>query len=84
MDFIQIQIIIFSTILIASLLGGKKALIISTFIWGIETILVYRTSHINYLQVITVALSFQISMFIAIVRDFIVKKLKKNSNKVKS
>ena len=83
MDFIQIQIMIFATIIISSLFG-KKALIISTLVWAIETMLVYRTSHINYLQVITVALSFQISLFIAIVRDYIVKKIKKNTNKVQS
>ncbi len=76
MDFIQVQIIIFTTILISSLLGGKKALIISTLIWAIETIIVYRTSRINYLQVITISLAFQIAIVIAITRDFVIKKIK--------
>ena len=41
-------------------------------------------SKVNYLQVIAVSLSFQIGMVLAIVRDFIVKKVKKVGNKENS
>ena len=77
MDFIQIQLIIFSTIILSSILGGKKTLLIATIVWVVETIVIYRTSHSNYLQVITVSLSFQLGMLIAIIRDIIAKKIRK-------
>ena len=50
-------------------------------VWIIETIVIYKTSKMNYLQIISVSLSFQIGMLIAIVRDFIVKKFKKMASK---
>ena len=50
-------------------------------VWIIETIIIYKTSKMNYLQIISVSLSFQIGMLLAIVRDFIVKKFKKTENK---
>lgn len=81
MNFIQIQLIIFLSIIICSLIGGKKASLIASAVWIIETIIVYRISRMNYLQIIAVSLSFQIGMLIAIVRDFVVKKIKKISNK---
>ena len=43
-----------------------------------------KMSKVNYLQVIAVSLSFQIGMVLAIVRDFIVKKVKKVGNKENS
>ena len=81
MSFIQIQLVIFSTIIISSLIGGKKTSLIASAVWIIETMIVYRVSKSNYLQIITVSLSFQIGMLIAVLRDFIVKKIKKSTNK---
>lgn len=81
MSFIQIQFIIFFSIVICSLIGGKKASLIASAVWIIETLVVYKTNRMNYLQIISVSLSFQIGIFIAIIRDFIVKKVKKDSNK---
>lgn len=81
MSFIQIQIIIFFTIIISSLLAGKKALFISTIVWIIETFMIYNLSASNHLQLITLSLTFQIGLLIAIIRDFIVAKIKKNRNK---
>ena len=81
MSFIQIQAIIFFSIVICSIIGGKKASLMASAIWIIETIIIYKTSKVNYLQIISVSLSFQIGMLVAIVRDFIVKKFKKATNK---
>lgn len=81
MSFIQIQAIIFFSIIICSIIGGKKASLIASAVWIIETIIIYKTSKINYLQIISVSLSFQIGMLLAIVRDFIVKKFKRAANK---
>ncbi|MEN8079014.1 hypothetical protein ABFP60_18785 [Clostridioides difficile] len=81
MSFIQIQVIVFFSIIICSLIGGKKASLIASAVWIIETLIVYKMSKMNYLQIISVSLSFQIGMVIAIIRDFIVKRFKKGSNK---
>ena len=76
MSFIQIQILIFLSILICSLIGGKKASLIASLVWLIETFIVYKGSIINYIQFISVSLSFQIGMLVAITRDFVLKKIK--------
>lgn len=81
MGFIQIQLIIFFSIVICSLIAGKKASLMASAVWIIETLIVYKINRMNYLQIISVSLSFQIGIFIAIIRDFIVKKLKKDSNR---
>ena len=81
MSFIQIQAIIFFSIVICSIIGGKKASLIASAVWIIETIIIYKTSKMNYLQIISVSLSFQVGMLVAIVRDFIVKKFKKIASK---
>ena len=84
MSFIQIQGVIFFSIIFCSLIGGKKASLMASLVWVIETFIVYKTSKVNYLQVISVSLSFQIGMLLAIARDFIVKRLKKITNKENS
>ena len=76
MSFIQIQILIFLSILICSLIGGKKASLIASLVWLIETFIVYKGCRINYIQFISVSLSFQIGMLVAITRDFVLKKIK--------
>ena len=81
MSFIQIQGIIFFSIIIFSIMCGKNGTLIASIIWIVETIIIYKTSRSNYLQVICVSLSFQIGMIVAIIRDFIVKKMKKTINK---
>ena len=40
MSFIQIQILIFLSILFCSLIGGKKASLIASLVWLIETFIV--------------------------------------------
>ena len=84
MSFIQIQGVIFFSIIFCSLIGGKKASLMASLVWVIETFIVYKTSKVNYLQVISVSLSFQIGILLAIARDFIVKRLKKITNKENS
>lgn len=84
MSFIQIQGVIFFSIIFCSLIGGKKASLMASLVWVIETFIVYKTSKVNYIQVISVSLSFQIGMLLAIARDFIVKRLKKITNKENS
>lgn len=76
MSFIQIQILIFLSILICSLIGGKKASLIASLVWLIETFIVYKGIRVNYIQFISVSLSFQIGMLVAITRDFVLKKIK--------
>ena len=56
MSFIQIQFIIFFSIIICSIIGGKKASLIASAVWILETIAIYNTSKINYMQLISVSL----------------------------
>ena len=81
MSFIQIQFIIFFSIIICSIIGGKKASLIASAVWILETIEIYNTSKINYMQLISVSLSFQIGILLAVFRDFIVKRIKKVRSK---
>lgn len=81
MSFIQIQLIIFFSIVICSIIGGKKASLIASAVWILETIAIYNTSKINYMQLISVSLSFQIGILLAVFRDFIVKRIKKVRSK---
>lgn len=77
MNFINIQIIIFISIILFSLVGGKKLSLIASAVWIIETIMTYKLNRINYLQIITVTLSFQIGIIVAIIRDFAIKRIKR-------
>lgn len=81
MSFIQIQFIIFFSIIICSIIGGKKASLIASAVWILETIAIYNTSKINYMQLISASLSFQIGILLAVFRDFIVKRIKKVRSK---
>lgn len=81
MSFIQIQFIIFFSIIICSIIGGKKASLIASAVWILETIAIYNTSKINYMQLISVSLSFQIGILLAVFRDFTVKRIKKVRSK---
>ncbi len=81
MSFIQIQFIIFFSIIICSIIGGKKASLIASAVWILETIAIYNTSKINYMQLISVSLSFQIGILLAVFRDFIVKRIEKVRSK---
>lgn len=47
MSFIQIQILIFLSILICSLIGGKKSSLIASLVWLIETFIVYKENSLN-------------------------------------
>lgn len=77
MNFIEIQITIFLSVILLSLIGGKKISLLAIGFWIIETLMVYILHDFNYLQIITLALSFQVGMLIAVTRDFIIKKFKK-------
>ena len=80
MSFIQMQVLIFLSILIFSLIGGKIASLITSLIWLIETFIIYDRSKINYIQFATISISFQIGMILAVARDFILKKIKSNED----
>ncbi len=80
MGFIQTQILIFATIIIASLLAGKKGAVMSIAVWLVETIIVIKVNNLSYVQMITVSLAFQLGIIIGVARDFIMKKIKGKSN----
>lgn len=76
MEFIYIQIVVFITIILSSIIGGKKAVFIAGLVWSLQTYITYRFSSFNYLQIITLGLAFQIGLIVAVIRDLIVKKIK--------
>lgn len=75
-EFYSNSIYNFFSIIICSIIGGKKASLIASAVWILETIAIYNTSKINYMQLISVSLSFQIGILLAVFRDFIVKRIK--------
>lgn len=80
-EFYSNSIYNFFSIIICSIIGGKKASLIASAVWILETIAIYNTSKINYMQLISVSLSFQIGILLAVFRDFIVKRIKKVRSK---
>lgn len=83
MGIIERQIIIFFTIVISSIIGGKKGSLIASGVWLIQTLIMLNSNFSNYIQLIIVALSFQLGMIIGFIKDLIIKKVKK-SKKVES
>lgn len=83
MNFITIQIIIFISIILSSLLGGKKGAIISTLVWLVTTFIMKKGNYLGSIQFITLALSFQLGMITGVVKDFIQKKIKVLKSKKK-
>lgn len=80
MEFMYIQLIIFLTIILSAVIGGKKGAAISFLVWSLETYIVFNVDRFSYLQLITLGLGFQIAIMIAIIRDLLVKQFKKSQN----
>lgn len=80
MDFMYIQLVIFLTIILSAVLGGKKGALISFLVWAIETYIVFKVDSFSYLQLITLGLAFQIAIIIAVIRDLLTKQFKKKAN----
>ena len=80
MDFMYIQLVIFLTIILSAVLGGKKGAFISFLVWAVETYIVFRVDSLSYLQLITLGLAFQIAIIIAVIRDLLTKQFKKKAN----
>lgn len=83
MSFITIQFIMFISIIISGLIGGKKGTILSTLVWGVATLITKRSIYFGNIQFITLAMSFQISLVMGIAKDFIQCKVKNFRNKEK-
>ena len=80
MDFMYIQLVIFLTIILSSIIGGKKGVFISFLVWTVETYIVFKVDSFSYLQLITLGLAFQIAIIIAVIRDLLAKQFKKKAN----
>lgn len=80
MEFMYIQLIIFLTIILSAIIGGRKGAAISFLVWSLETYIVFNVDRFSYLQLITLGLGFQIAIMIAIIRDLLVKQFKKSQN----
>lgn len=80
MEFMYIQLVIFLTIILSAVIGGKKGAAISFLVWSLETYIVFNVDRFSYLQLITLGLGFQIAIMIAIIRDLLTKQFKKREN----
>ena len=80
MDFMYIQLVIFLTIILSSIIGGKKGVFISFLVWTVETYIVFKVDSFSYLQLITLGLAFQIAIIISVIRDLLAKQFKKKAN----
>ena len=49
-------------------------------VWAVETYIIFKVDSFSYLQLITLGLSFQIAIIIAIIRDLVAKQFKKKVN----
>lgn len=74
MGVIELQVIILITIILSGLLGGKKGALISGGVWLVTTIIMMNSNMFAAIQLITVAMSYQISLLVGIGRDYYIKR----------
>lgn len=79
MDIIQLQLLIILTIVICSLVGGKKGGIIASAVWFIASLIMMRSTMFSVLQLVTVVISFQLGLLIGFIRDYIFKRIVRKS-----
>jgi len=82
MGIIERQIVIFLTVIISAIVGGKKATIIASAVWLIQTLIILNSNLTNYIQIIVVSLSFQLGMIVGFIKDLVIKKMKKQSKNI--
>ena len=75
MGILQLQLLIILTIVICSLLGGKKGGLIASGVWFITSLIMMRSNIFSVLQLVTVAISFQLGLLIGFIRDYIYKRV---------
>ncbi|MBB6622650.1 hypothetical protein [Clostridium gasigenes] len=74
MGIIKLQIIILITIILSGILGGKKGAIISGLVWLVASIIMMHSNIFAVIQLITVTISYQISLLVGIGRDYYIKR----------
>lgn len=74
MGFIELQVLVFITIILSGILGGKKGSLIASGVWFITSIIMMYSNVFAVLQIIVVGFSYQVSMLIGIVKDFYIKR----------
>lgn len=74
MGIIKLQIVILVTIILSGILGGKKGAIISGAVWLVASIIMMYSNIFAVIQLITVTISYQISLLIGIGRDYYMKR----------
>lgn len=74
MGVLELQALILVTIILSAILGGKKGGIIASGVWLFTTIIIMYSDIFAGIQLITIALSFEISLLIGIGRDYYMKR----------
>lgn len=76
MDFIKLQFIVFATIVLSGILGGKKGVLIASGVWFVSAIIMMYSNVLAVIQIIIVGFSFQVSMLIGMLKDYSIKRKK--------
>lgn len=74
MGVIELQLLIIITVVLSGIIAGKKGAIISGLVWLATTILMMYGDIFAAIQLITVGISYQISLIIGIGRDYYIKR----------
>lgn len=74
MGVIELQILILITIILSGIIGGKKGATISGIVWLGATIIMIYGDIFAAIQLLTVGVSYQISLLIGIGRDYYIKR----------
>ena len=76
MEFIKLQFIVFATIVLSGILGGKKGALISSAVWFVSAIVMMYSNALAVIQIIIVGFSFQLSILIGMIKDYSIKRKK--------
>lgn len=74
MGFIELQFIVFATIILSGILGGKKGVLIASAVWFVSAIIMMYSNVFAVIQIIIVGVSFQVAMLIGMIKDYSVKR----------
>lgn len=74
MGVIELQILIMITVVFSGILGGKKGAMISGVVWLVITLIMMYGDLFAAIQLVTVGISWQISLIIGTARDYYMKR----------
>lgn len=74
MGVIELQVLIILTVILSGIIAGKKGAMISGIVWLVTTIVMMYGDIFAAIQLVTVGISYQISLIIGLGRDYYIKR----------